>query len=145
MDNISCHWKIKMNLTKFFSFPNIGDNRGLLVSIDSSSGLPFEMKRIYFIHGTKQNTSRGQHAHKKLHQVAFCISGSCVMILDDGKNQEEVILNSPNEGINIPPLLWHEMINFTSDCILLVLADDYYDENDYIRDYKEFQKIKEVP
>ncbi len=141
MDNISYLWNAKMNLTKFYNFSNIGDIRGSLVSIDSSSGIPFEIKRVYFIHDTKPNISRGKHAHKKLHQVAFCISGSCIMSLDDGRHKEEVILNSPNAGIDIPPMLWHEMYNFTNDCILLVLANDYYDENDYIRDYEEFKKM----
>lgn len=130
-----------MSISQFYNFPNLGDSRGSLVAVDTSIGLPFEIKRTYFIFGTKPNISRGHHAHKKLHQVAICLSGSCIMALDDGKKREEVTINSPYKAIDIPPMLWHEMFSFSSDCILLVLASDYYDEADYVRSYDEFKKI----
>lgn len=130
-----------MNLSEFFSFKDLGDERGSLVAIESSVEVPFEIRRAYYIFGTKPKISRGKHAHKKLHQVAICLAGSCIMALDNGIKKEEVILETPNFGINIPPLLWHEMYNFTSDCILLVLASDYYSEDDYIRSYEEFKQL----
>lgn len=130
-----------MSLCKFFDFKNLGDDRGSLVAIDYLTGLPFDIKRAYYIFDTKPEIIRGQHAHKKLHQVAICLAGSCTMLLDNGIKKEEVTLNNPNLGINIPPMLWHEMYNFTSDSILLVLADDYYLEDDYIRNYEEYKTM----
>ncbi|MDB2605038.1 FdtA/QdtA family cupin domain-containing protein [Gammaproteobacteria bacterium] len=129
-----------MSISKFYDFPNLGDTRGSLVAIDSSMGLPFEIKRTYFIFGTKSDVLRGQHAHKRLHQVAVCLSGSCKMVLDNGKKKEEITMDSPLKGIDIPPMVWHEMYKFSSNCILLVLASDYYNEEDYIRNYDKFNK-----
>ena len=99
------------------------------------------LKRIYYIFGTQKNVSRGHHAHKRLHQAALCISGSCEMTIDNGDSQEKILINSPYKAINLPPMLWHEMYNFSQDCILLVLASDFYNEDDYIRDYKNFKKL----
>ncbi len=130
-----------MSISQFIDFPNLSDKRGSLVSIDSSVGLPFDVKRIYYIFGTQKNVSRGHHAHKRLHQAALCISGSCEMTIDNGDSQEKILINSPYKAINLPPMLWHEMYNFSQDCILLVLASDFYNEDDYIRDYKNFKKL----
>jgi len=85
---------------------------------------------------------RGYHAHRDLQQVAICISGSCKFLLDDGRERvENVILDSPNKGLFIDKMIWREMYDFSDDCILLVLASEYYDESDYIRDYEEFLKL----
>ena len=83
---------------------------------------------------------RGKHAHLRLQQVVVCVSGSCVFYLDDGTHREEVLLNKPNIGLYIGKNIWREMKNFSKDCVLLVLADDYYDEKEYIRDYRTFQR-----
>jgi len=80
----------------------------------------------------------GYHTHKKLDQVFFCIQGSMRMILDDGKKKEEIILNQPDIGIRLKPLVWHEMHDIKEDTIMLIFASDYYEESDYIRDYKQF-------
>jgi dTDP-4-dehydrorhamnose 3,5-epimerase-like enzyme len=85
-----------------------------------------------------QDVMRGKHAHKKLKQVLFCISGSCAVELDDGKNKQKIILDQPHQGIYLGNNLWHTMSEFTNNCILLVMASDVYDESDYIRDYQEF-------
>ena len=83
---------------------------------------------------------RGFHAHKELKQLAICITGSCRFIMDDGRNRDEIILSSPNKGIIIDNLVWHEMHDFSEDCVLMVVANDVYDEMDYIRDYEYFLK-----
>jgi UDP-2-acetamido-3-amino-2,3-dideoxy-glucuronate N-acetyltransferase len=129
-----------MSLVSFVDLPDLGDDRGGLAVVESKKTFPFEIKRIYSIYGTKQGVARGFHAHKKLHQVAFCVSGSCEMLLDNGYIKETIKLNSPLRGVEIPPLVWHEMHNFSDDCVLMVLASEYYDEADYIRDYKKFLK-----
>lgn len=130
-----------MDLKKTYSFPILGDERGSLTAIEQLSTIPFEIKRVYYVYGTTKDIARGFHAHKTLHQVAICITGSCRMVLDNGYEKEEVIMKSPLKGLDLPPLLWHEMHDFSSDCVLLVLASNYYDENDYIRNYKEFKRL----
>jgi len=131
-----------MSKYKLYNLNILGDHRGSLIALDKASGLPFEVKRAYYVFNTKSGVARGFHAHKKLHQVAVCISGSCRMILDDGVNREVVEMNSNLVGVDLPPMLWHEMHDFSDDCILLVVASDYYDEDDYIRDYPEFKRRK---
>jgi len=123
------------------AFKILGDDRGSLISIEQSKNIPFDIKRVYYIFGTKQNIRRGFHAHKKLKQVAVCISGSCKFLLDNGETKKTTLLNRPDKGLLINDMIWHEMYNFSSDCVLMVLADDFYDENDYIRNYDEFLKV----
>jgi dTDP-4-dehydrorhamnose 3,5-epimerase-like enzyme len=118
-----------------------GDVRGSLISLESQKNIPFEIKRVYYIFGTQPGVSRGFHAHKELQQIAICISGSCHFILDNGLKKEEIFLNSPEKSIFIDPMIWHEMHNFSDNCVILVLASDYYNESDYIRSYNLFKEI----
>lgn len=131
-----------MSLIKIINFPTIGDERGSLVSMEGQDKIPFNIKRAYFIFDTKKNVSRGFHAHRDLQQVAVCVAGKCRMTLDDGKKREEVWLDSPNKGIYIDKYIWREMHDFSSDCVLLVLASEHYSESDYIRDYDQFLRIR---
>ena len=128
-----------MSLIKFIDFPALGDERGSLVALEAEKTVPFPIKRVYYIFGTNAGVSRGFHAHKRLQQVALCITGKCRMILDDGQQRNEVWLDSPNKGLIIGDLVWREMHDFSEDCVLLVLASEHYDEADYIRDYDEFK------
>ena len=116
----------------------LGDDRGSLVSLEEFNNIPFEIKRVYYIFDTKPGVSRGFHAHKNLEQVLVCVSGSCDVLFDDGKEKETFHLNKPSQGIFIDKMIWHEMHNFSEDCVLMVLASDVYDEKDYIRDYEAF-------
>jgi dTDP-4-dehydrorhamnose 3,5-epimerase-like enzyme len=109
--------------------------------MDQSCGVPFDIKRAYYLFGTAKEVSRGFHAHRNLHQIAVCITGSCRMVIDDGVSREDFHLESPSKAIDLPPMLWHEMHDFSTDCVLLVLASDYYDEGDYVRDYSEFKEL----
>ncbi|MBU5690556.1 sugar 3,4-ketoisomerase [Vibrio cholerae] len=127
-----------MSLLKFYDFKVLGDARGSLVSLEANINIPFEIKRVYYIFGTQQGVARGFHAHKKLKQVAICLSGSCRFLMDNGIDKEETILNSNAQGLLIDVMQWHEMYDFSDDCVLMVLASDHYDETDYIRDYSEF-------
>ena len=130
-----------MSLIKIVSFPPLGDDRGSLVALEGLKTVPFEIKRVYYIFGTKKNVSRGFHAHRNIKQVVVCVTGSCRFVIDDGNNREEVLLNSPTKGLLIENFIWREMHDFTSDCVLIVLASEYYKESDYIRNYKDFLKI----
>ncbi|BFM49634.1 FdtA/QdtA family cupin domain-containing protein [Marinomonas sp. THO17] len=132
-----------MSLIQLINFPSLGDDRGSLVALESQQSIPFDIKRVYYIFGTQEGVARGFHAHKQLKQVAVCVTGRCRMVLDDGKYREEVWLDSASKGILIEDMVWREMHDFSEDCVLLVLASEYYDESDYIRDYVEFiGKIK---
>jgi len=130
-----------MSLIKWIEFPSLGDDRGSLVALEGTKTVPFDIKRVYYIFDTKQGVSRGFHAHKNLEQVAICVRGSCRMVLDDGTNRVDAILDSPIKGIYIGNLVWREMHEFSEDCVLLVLASEHYDESDYIRDYQDFEQI----
>ncbi|MCH7422834.1 WxcM-like domain-containing protein [Shewanella sp. ZOR0012] len=132
-----------MSLIKLIEFKNLGDERGNLVSFEGNKNIPFEIKRVYCIYATKQNVVRGLHAHKKLKQVAIALKGSCKFVLDDGLKREEILLDIPTHGLLIDSCTWREMHDFSDDCVLMVLASDIYDEDDYIRDYQNFlQEIK---
>ncbi len=120
------------------NFNVIGDDRGSLISIESKTDIPFEIKRVYYIFGNKNNIRRGFHAHKNLQQLLIAVSGSCKILIDSGKSKEEVLLDSPKKGLLIKNFVWREMFDFSADCVLLVLASEHYDEKDYIRDYNQF-------
>lgn len=93
---------------------------------------------MYYIFDTKEGVSRGFHAHRKLKQVAVCLTGSCRFKLDNGKQREEVTIDKPTTGLLIDNLIWREIYDFSPDCVLMILASEYYDVSDYIRDYQEF-------
>ena len=123
---------------KMIQFQTHGDERGALISLEEKKNIPFEVKRVYFMYDTKEDVHRGFHAHKTLKQVLFCPCGACTILLDDGKEKKSVRLDKPTEGLVIEANVWREMYDFTPDAVLTVLASDYYDEGDYIRDYDEF-------
>lgn len=126
---------------KKYLFPPHGDDRGQLVAIEAMKDLPFEVKRVYYIYDTLPNVRRGFHAHLNLQQILVCVHGSCKIHLDNGHEQEEVLLDKPNEGLYIANDMWREMYDFSEGAVLLVLASEYYDEADYIRNYDEFRKL----
>lgn len=127
-----------MSLINTINLQALGDERGSLVAIESEIDVPFNIKRVYYIFYTEEGISRGFHAHRHLKQLAVCVTGSCRFVLDDGKNREEVFLDSSTKGLLIEEMIWREMHDFSPDCVLMVLASEYYDEKDYIRDYREF-------
>ena len=130
-----------MSLISWLNFPPLGDERGCLVSLEAKKTIPFDIKRIYYIFKTKDDVVRGLHAHKVLKQVMICITGSCKIKLDNGQSSETVILESPVKGILVEGLIWREMSNFSNDCVLLVIANEHYDESDYIRNYDDFLSL----
>ena len=117
-----------------------GDERGKLISLESNKNIPFEIKRVYYIYDTIPDFERGKHAHKNLEQIIIAIDGSCQFVLDDGKTREELWLNRPDVGLYIGKNMWREMRHFSYGCKLMVLANEFYDEKEYIRNYDEFLK-----
>lgn len=117
---------------------DITDERGSLIAIENLKNIPFEIKRVYYLFNLENDKPRGFHAHKSLKQLIICISGECDFILNNGVSEQTFHLNSPTQAILCESLVWREMINFSSNAILLVLASDFYNEDDYIRDYNVF-------
>ncbi|MBQ4677650.1 WxcM-like domain-containing protein [Aeromonas hydrophila] len=115
-----------------------GDDRGSLIALEEGKNIPFPVKRVYYLFNTKEGVRRGFHAHKTLKQVAIAVRGSCYFVLDDGNERAEVLLDNPAQGLLIESFMWREMYDFSEDCVLMVLADQLYDESDYIRDYTLF-------
>ena len=128
-----------MQVVKYMFQPH-GDDRGQLVALEELKNIPFDVKRVYYMWNTTEGVRRGFHAHKKLKQILIAIHGSCRIHLDNGNETEEVLLDKPYEGLYIEGLIWREMYDFSEDAVLMVLASEYYDESDYIRNYEEFSK-----
>ena len=121
---------------------NHTDERGSLTILEVGEQIPFVPMRIYYLHKSNFNMERGHHAHRDLEQVMFVISGNCTVTLDNGSSRQDVLLSDTISGIHISSMIWREIKRFSSDCILAVLANNLYDEGDYIRDYNEFLKLK---
>lgn len=126
---------------KTYIFEAHGDDRGQLVSLEEMKNIPFDIKRVYYMYKTVGSAVRGHHAHKSLEQILICVHGSCKIHLDDGAETAEVLLDKPYVGLYIANNMWREMYDFSEDAVLMVLASQFYDESDYIRDYDEFKRF----
>lgn len=115
---------------------------GNITVYQNGSSQPFDVKRVYYLYDVPGGSERGGHAHKELYQLILAASGSFDVILDDARNKKIIQLNRPYYGILVVPGIWREIVNFSSGAICLVLASEKYSEDDYIRDYSEFRKIK---
>ena len=130
-------------ITKLEEFKVLGDHRGQLVALEANRQIPFDVKRVFYIYGTQESVPRGNHSHYKTKQFLVAVNGSCKVTLDNGKEKETFDLNKPNLGLFQDALIWGSMHDFSSDCVLMVLADEHYDETDYIRNYDKFlEEIK---
>lgn len=129
-----------MQVIKYVFQPH-GDNRGQLISLEEGIDIPFAIRRVYYMFDTIPDVVRGKHAHKSLEQILICVSGSCKVLLDNGTEKKVVPLEKPYEGLYIANNMWREMYDFSKDAVLVVLASDFYREEDYIRNYDEFLKF----
>lgn len=127
-------------------FPQRGDERGYLVVVEGMKDIPFDIKRIFYIYGSDSSVVRGQHANIRSEFVLINVSGQCKVKTKDGKGNEAVfLLNRPHTGIYLPRLVWKDMYDFSEDSVLLCLASEHYDPDEYIRDYDAFVKcVKEI-
>jgi dTDP-4-dehydrorhamnose 3,5-epimerase-like enzyme len=128
-------------LCRTISLPKITDNRGNLTFVEQNRHVPFDIKRIYYLYDVPGGESRGGHAHKHLQQFIIAASGSFDVIVDDGVKKQRFHLNRSYYGLYIPRMVWRELDNFSSGSVCLVLASEFYDEDDYIRDYNQFIKL----
>lgn len=133
-----------MKNCKLFELNFFEDERGKLVPLVDKGLMPFDVKRIYYILGNKNNITRGKLAHKSLEQILVCVNGSCGLLLDDGICKKTYELNKFNKALYIENNIWREIFDFSSDCILLSLNSEFHDENELIRDYNKFLKIKGI-
>ena len=118
------------------------DRKGNLSVVENGKGIPFDIKRVYYLYDVPGGESRGGHAHKDLYQIIMAVSGSFSVTLDDGRNKQTFVLNRPYQGLLVVPGIWRTLDDFSSGAVCLVLASEMYDESDYIRDYNEFVKYK---
>lgn len=118
--------------------PIVADLRGNLSFGEYDRHLPFIPKRYFLVFDVPSKEVRGEHAHKRLEQFLVCVKGSCAVVADDGRHREEIVLDSPGKGLYVPPMVWATQYKYSSDAVLLVLASDVYDAEDYIRNYDDF-------
>jgi hypothetical protein len=116
------------------------DSRGSISFVEGGLDIPFEIKRVYLTHDIPSRASRAGHAHRRLRQLYIAASGAFEVNLDDGRETRTVALNRPSIGLLIGPGIWRELVNFSSNACLVVLASDLYDEGDYIRDHDAFRR-----
>jgi UDP-2-acetamido-3-amino-2,3-dideoxy-glucuronate N-acetyltransferase len=123
---------------RLYALPHIKDLRGSLSFGEYSTHLPFEPKRYFIVYDVPSKDVRGEHAHHELEQFLVCIRGACSVVVDDGENRAEIVLDEPCLGLYVPPMVWAIEYKYSQDAMLLVLASDVYKAEDYIRDYDQF-------
>lgn len=123
------------------NLPKIHNRSGNITPIHGELDIHFDIKRVYYLYDIPGGESRGGHAHYQLYQLLIAASGSFDVILDDGRMRKTVSLNRPNMGLLITPGIWRDLVNFSSGAVLLVLASELYNADDYIRDYDTFLSL----
>ena len=126
---------------RVLQFKEYGDERGnLVVAEGDGMDIPFDIKRVFYMYGSDPDIMRGQHANRQTEFVLINVSGSSKVMVDDGSSKEVILLDKPRMGLYMGPMIWKEMYDFSADSVLLVLASEHYQEQEYIRDYQEFIK-----
>ena len=128
---------------RILKLQNIEDFRGSISVLEGKKDLPFEIKRVFYIYDVPSGQNRGSHAHKTLEQFVICLSGSFDIYVNDGVTKKTFHMDRAWEGLYIPPMIWSSENNFASNSLCLVVVSDYYNEDDYLRNYGEFVRIKE--
>jgi hypothetical protein len=122
--------------------PKIQDPRGNLTFIEGQNHISFKIKRMYWIYDVPGGGKRGGHAYKRLHELIIAVSGSFDVFLDDGREKRNFPLNRSYYGLYVPNLIWRSLENFSTNSLCLILASDVYNEDEYIRDYNEFLRVR---
>jgi dTDP-4-dehydrorhamnose 3,5-epimerase-like enzyme len=127
-----------MHNTRILDFKSIVNKTGSLVALEANKDIPFSIKRVYYIFDVPSEVRRGFHSHKKLDQVLICLSGSIKILVKDDTEEETHLLDSPSKALYIGPMIWREMFDFSEGAVLLVLASEFYTEEDYIRNWDDY-------
>ena len=127
-----------MSIGKLIDLPKIVDPRGNLTVAEGLKNVPFDIKRVYWLYDIPAGEGRGGHAHKQIKELLIAVSGSFHVTLDNGKEKQTFLLNHPYQGLLIDTKTWRTLDDFSSGAVCVVLASDFYDENDYIYDYNDF-------
>jgi WxcM-like, C-terminal len=135
---------VALSKSRLVELPRVQDARGNLTFIESDRHIPFQIKRVYYLYDVPGGEARGGHAHKQLQQFIIAANGSFDAILDDGLSKERYRLNRSYYGLYIPSMVWRELDNFSSGSVCLVLASEYFNEQDYIRDHDAFKKFAQT-
>lgn len=133
--------KTNVNGVTLHRLPKVLDLRGNLTVGEFEKSIPFDAKRYFMVFGVPNAEVRGEHAHRTCHQFLICAHGQISVVADDGINREEFLLNDPSIGLHLPPLTWGIQYKYSNDAVLLVFASEYYDSEEYIRDYSEFMQL----
>jgi UDP-2-acetamido-3-amino-2,3-dideoxy-glucuronate N-acetyltransferase len=123
------------------TFHTVPDLRGTLSVGEFEREIPFIPRRYFMVYGVPTAETRGEHAHKRCHQFLIAIKGSVHVVADDGTNREEIVLDRLDVGLYLPPMTWGIQYRYSTDAVLLVFASDYYEADDYIRDYNDFMYV----
>lgn len=135
------HGKLAVKGVVLHRLPLIQDIRGNLSVGEIGKGLPFAPHRYFVVSDVPNDKVRGEHAHRKLQQFLVCLRGRCAIVVDDGRRREEIVLDGPQFGLYVPPMIWAVQYKYSPDAVLLVLASAKYDPADYIREYDEFMRV----
>lgn len=130
--------------TRMIDFREHGGEYGSLVALEGNHEIPFQVKRVYYIYDVEPTCRRGFHSHNDLEQVLICLHGSIKILVKTPFEEEVVELDSRTRGLYIGPMVWREMFDWQDEAVLLVLASEYYTEEDYIRDYKVYESAARV-
>lgn len=127
---------------QILNFKLINSKNSTLSVHQKDVNCPFEIKRIFYIYDFLNDSIRGDHANLNSEFIFIALNGNCEILIDDGQTKQKIILNDKTKGLYIDKMIWKQMYNFSKDCILLVLTNTYYDEKEYIYDYKYFCELK---
>ena len=134
--------KNTLDNVKFFNLKTIVEPDGNLVPVESNIDIPFSIKRVFYVYGVRDQNNRGEHAHHKTEQILVCLSGKLEVLCDDGVNKKKYLLESPQQALYIPAMIWDDQNYLTDDTVMLVLCNNHYNINDYIDNYDDFLKIR---
>ena len=135
---------MKVSDCRIVDLPQVIDPKGNVVIIEGDKTAPFDIKRVFYMFNTPTGITRGGHAHKLLHQLIVAIAGSLDVVVDDGAKKKQVHLDSPQQGLFIPPMIWNELLNFSKDAVCVVFASEHYSSDDYIKSYESFQQMTKI-
>ena len=139
---MGCDMKTTIDDVKFLDIKTVVDDNGNLIPIESGSSIPFEIERVFYVYGVRDEEKRGNHAHHKTKQVLISLHGKVEVIVKDGEREVRYLLESPQQALYIPEMIWDEQVYRSEETALLVLSNTHYDPSDYIHNFESFKLMK---